>query len=76
MVFEATETPKILPYFNLLIEENSEHNNFQLDKMLNLLDCIHIEIARKYSETYSHQTHSYNIKINTFEKLLEQHFKK
>ena len=75
MVFEATETPKILPYFNLLIEENSEHNNFQLDKMLNLLDCIHIEIARKYSETYSHQTHSYNIKINTFEKLLEQHFK-
>lgn len=75
MVFEATETTKILPYFNLLIEENSEHNNFQLDKMLNLLDCIHIEIARKYSETYSHQTHSYNIKINTFEKLLEQHFK-
>jgi len=43
--------------------------------MLNLLDCIHIEIARKYSETYSHQTHSYNIKINTFEKLLEQHYK-
>ena len=75
IVFEATETTKILPYFNLLIEENSEHNNFQLDKMLNLLDCIHIEIARKYSETYSHQTHSYNIKINTFEKLLEQHFK-
>ena len=75
MVFEATETPKILPYFNLLIEENSQDNSFQLDKMLNLLDCIHIEIARKYSETYSHQTHSYNIKINTFEKLLEQHFK-
>lgn len=75
MVFEATETTKILPYFNLLIEENSQDNSFQLDKMLNLLDCIHIEIARKYSETYSHQTHSYNIKINTFEKLLEQHFK-
>ena len=75
MVFEAVEISKILPYFNLLIEENSQDNSFQLDKMLNLLDCIHIEIARKYSETYSHQTHSYNIKINTFEKLLEQHFK-
>ena len=75
MIFEATEISKILSYFNLLIEENSVHNNFQLDKMLNLLDCIHIEIARKYSETYSHQTHSYNIKISTFEKLLEQHFK-
>ena len=75
MVFEDEEISNILPYFNLLIEENSQDNSFQLDKMLNLLDCIHIEIARKYSETYSHQTHSYNIKINTFEKLLEQHFK-
>jgi len=75
MVFEAEEISKILPYFKLLTEENKQQNNFQLDKMLNLLDCIHIEIARKYSETYSHQAHSYNIKINTFEKLLEQHFK-
>jgi AraC-like DNA-binding protein len=75
ILFEASEISKILPYFNLLIEENSLHNNFQLDKMLNLLDCIHIEISRKYSETYSHQAHSYNIKISAFEKLLEQHFK-
>jgi AraC family transcriptional regulator, transcriptional activator of pobA len=75
LLFEIAEIPKILPYFNLLIEENRQHNNFQLDKMLNLLDCIHIEISRKYSETYSHQAHSYNIKISAFEKLLEQHFK-
>ena len=75
MLFEAEEIAKILPYFKLLTEENRQQNNFQLDKMLNLLDCIHIEVARKYHETYSHQTHSYNIKINTFEKLLEQHFK-
>jgi len=75
MLFEAEEIAKILPYFKLLTEENKQQNNFQLDKMLNLLDCIHIEIARKYNETYSHQTHSYNIKINTFEKLLEQYFK-
>jgi AraC-like DNA-binding protein len=75
ILFEASEISKILPYFNLLIEENSQYNNFQLDKMLNLLDCIHIEISRKYSETYSHQAHSYNIKISAFEKLLEQHFK-
>jgi AraC family transcriptional activator of pobA len=75
IVFGEKESPKILPYFNLLIEENKEQNPFQLDKMLNLLDCIHIEVARKYGETYSHQTHSYNIKINTFERLLEQHFK-
>lgn len=76
MLFETAEIPKILPYFNLLIEENNRQNNLKLDKMLNLLDCIHIEISRKYSETYSHKTHSYNIKISAFEKLLEEHFKK
>lgn len=75
VVFETQELSKILPYFDLLIQENNQENKYQLDKMLNLLDCIHIEIARKYSETYSHQTHSYNIKISAFEILLEEHFK-
>ena len=75
MVFEEKELPKILPYFDLLIQENSQDNKFQLDKLLNLLDCIHIEVSRKYSETYSHQTHSYNIKINKFESLLEEYFR-
>ena len=75
MVFETEEILKIVPYFDLLIQENLQNNKLQLDKMLNLLDCIHIEIARKYSETYSHQVHSYNIKISTFEALLEQYFK-
>ncbi|MBP4136619.1 helix-turn-helix domain-containing protein [Flavobacterium geliluteum] len=75
MVFETEEILKIVPYFDLLFQENLQNNKLQLDKMLNLLDCIHIEIARKYSETYSHQVHSYNIKISTFEALLEQYFK-
>ncbi len=75
MVFEENGIPKILPYFDLLIQENNQNNKMQLDKMLNLLDCIHIEISRKYSEAYSHQTHSYNIKINKFELLLEQYFR-
>lgn len=75
MVFEENEIPKLLPYFDLLIQENNQNNKLQLDKMLNLLDCIHIEISRKYSETYSHQTHSYNIKISAFEVLLEEYFK-
>lgn len=73
--FKTEEIAKILPYFDLLIQENSENNKLQLDKMLNLLDCIHIEIARKYGETFSHQTHSYNIKISAFEVLLEEHFR-
>lgn len=73
--FKTEEIAKILPYFELLIQENNQHNKLQLDKMLNLLDCIHIEIARKYGETFSHQTHSYNIKISAFEVLLEEHFR-
>ena len=32
--------------------------------MLNLLDCIHIDIARKYSERIRINTF-YNVKINT-----------
>ena len=75
MVFEEKEMLKILPYFDLLIQENNQKNKLQLDKMLNLLDCIHIEISRKYSETYSHQTHSYNVKISAFEMLLEEYFR-
>lgn len=75
MIFEEKEISKILPYFDLLIQENLQNNKLQLDKMLNLLDCIHIEVARKYNETYSHQTHSYNIKISAFEILLEEYFK-
>lgn len=75
VVFETDEFSKILPYFGLLIQESNQNNEWQMDKMLNLLDCIHIEIARKYGQTYSHQTHSYNIKISAFEILLEQYFK-
>ena len=75
MVFEENEMLKVLPFFNLLIEENKQNNKLQLDKLLNILDCIHIEISRKYSETYSHQAHSYNIKIDAFEQLLEHNFK-
>ncbi|MDX6183875.1 helix-turn-helix domain-containing protein [Flavobacterium sp. Fl-77] len=74
IVFKKNEIPKILPYFDLLIQENLQNNKLQVDMMLNLLDCINIEISRKYSETYSHQVHSYNIKINMFELLLEQYF--
>ncbi|MDX6188970.1 helix-turn-helix domain-containing protein [Flavobacterium sp. Fl-318] len=75
VLFEGEESSKILPYFNLLIQENNQNHRLQLDKMLNLLDCIHIEIARKYGETYSRQAHSYNVKISAFEVLLEKYFK-
>lgn len=68
----ANEIQSVLPYFKLLVAE-SQIAVPDRDKMLNLLDCIHIEIARQY-ESESHHTHPYNLKIKQFESLLEQHF--
>lgn len=75
MVFDASELKAILPYFESLITEAQTNQLLKQDKIMNLLDIIHIEIARKYSETHLHEAHSYNVKIKKFEVLLEQNFK-
>jgi AraC-like DNA-binding protein len=75
MVFDLAELKAILPYFNTMIAEAKENQMFKQDKIMNLLDIIHIEIARKYNETYLHEAHSYNIKMKIFEGLLEKNFK-
>lgn len=76
MFFDATESKLILPYFESLILETQANQLLKQDKIMNLLDIIHIEIARKYSETHLHEAHSYNVKIKTFELVLEHNFKK
>jgi AraC-like DNA-binding protein len=75
MVFDASELKAILPYFESLIVETQSNQLLKQDKIMNLLDIIHIEISRKYSETHLHEAHSYNVKIKNFEVLLEQNFK-
>ncbi|TDD78668.1 AraC family transcriptional regulator [Flavobacterium caseinilyticum] len=75
MVFDSTELKMILPYFESLIAETQLNQLLKQDKIMNLLDIIHIEIARKYSETHLHEAHLYNVKIKNFEVLLEQNFK-
>jgi AraC family transcriptional activator of pobA len=75
MVFDVSELKAILPYFESLIIETQSNQLLKQDKIMNLLDIIHIEIARKYSETHLHEAHSYNVKIKNFEVLLEQNFK-
>jgi AraC family transcriptional activator of pobA len=75
MVFEVSELKAILPYFESLIVETQSNQLLKQDKIMNLLDIIHIEIARKYSETHLHEAHSYNVKIKNFEVLLENNFK-
>ncbi|MFH6970515.1 AraC family transcriptional regulator [Flavobacterium petrolei] len=75
MVFGASELKAILPYFESLIVETQSNQLLKQDKTMNLLDIIHIEIARKYSETHLHEAHSYNVKIKNFEVLLENNFR-
>ena len=75
IVFDNTEATSILPYFKSMIEEIARNQMMKQDKIMNLLDIIHIEITRKYSEKHLHEVHSYNVKIKNFEALLEKNFK-
>lgn len=72
---DANEQKQILQYFESMIDENLNQNKYSMDKMLNLLDCIHIELTRKYAVSEIHATHAYNIKIKQFEMEIEMHFK-
>ncbi|WP_284652274.1 helix-turn-helix domain-containing protein [Flavobacterium terrisoli] len=74
IVFEPNELTALLPYFDLMIYESQTNTPRKEEKLLNLLDCIHIEIAQKYLSTTNHKTHSYNYKIHQLEHLLEQYF--
>src|SRR3970040_1607293 len=76
IIFDNAEAKAILPYFDAMILENQSNQMMKQDKIMHLLDIIHIDIARKYSETHLHEAHSYNVKIKNFEVLLEQKFKK
>ncbi|MFV8341682.1 AraC family transcriptional regulator [Flavobacterium sp. XS2P39] len=75
MVFDLAEAKAIVPYFESMMLEIQTNQMLKQDKIMNLLDIIHIEIARKYSATHLHVAHSYNVKIKNFEVLLEHHFK-
>jgi AraC family transcriptional regulator, transcriptional activator of pobA len=75
MLFNSAESKAILPYFDSIIAESRGEMMLKQDKIINLLDSIHIEIARKFNEDNVHETHSYNLKIKKFEVLLEKHFK-
>ncbi len=75
LFFDSKECYNLLLYFNLLLQESKFDFGFRMDKMTNLLDCIHIEIARKYSQNDQFEKHAYNSKIAVFEVLVEQHFK-
>jgi AraC family transcriptional regulator, transcriptional activator of pobA len=74
MVLNANEVKDIEPYFYNMLAEYQGNKMMKQDKIINLLDSIHIEIARKYNETHVLEAHSYNVKIRDFNALLENHF--
>lgn len=64
----------ILPYFQLLVQEGLSGKERGRDKMFNLIDCIHIELARRYTNA-TQRIHPYNAKITQFEMRIEQYFR-
>ena len=74
ILFNEKELLEIEPYFKLLIQENQQLKSRKTDKLLNIIDIIHIEISRKHlsENTYSYRT--YNHKIQIFNKLLNQYY--
>jgi len=75
LVLNIDEMKQIQPYFELMINENQEDQLQKKDKMLNLLDCILVEILRVYNIESNHLTSTYNHKLKEFEILLEQFYK-
>jgi AraC family transcriptional activator of pobA len=75
MILNDFQTREISNYFKLLLEENNQNEFKKIDKLLNLLDIIHIELARIYESKLVHNLHSYHMKIQELEQLINQYFK-
>mgnify|MGYP006316423939 FL=1 len=75
MQLKDKEMNQIQPYFDLMVIENEQDELLKKDKMLNLLDCILIEILRIYNVDSNHLTSTYNHKLKEFELLLEQFYR-
>nr|WP_315150515.1 helix-turn-helix transcriptional regulator [uncultured Flavobacterium sp.] len=74
MTFDAKELKAMEFYFHKMLEEYHGNKIMKQDKIINLLDSVHVEITRKYNEEYVLETHSYNSRIKDFDTLLEKYF--
>lgn len=74
IVLTDQESMALHPLFKMMLAESLEKKVFKQDKILNLLDCIHIELARKYNESVIPEVHAYNSKIKQFGQLVETKF--
>lgn len=73
--FSEMELDDIEVYFRLLIKENIINNSRKIDKLLNLIDCIHIETSRKHLEENVNMYHSYHQRLESFDVILENYYK-
>lgn len=75
MILTDTQMKEISNYFDLILKENAKNEFKKIDKLLNLLDCIHIELDNIYESQQDHNLHPYNFKIKELEQLVNQYFK-
>ncbi|ADV48193.1 transcriptional regulator, AraC family [Cellulophaga algicola DSM 14237] len=68
------ELSAIEVYFKLLVKENFANNTRKLDKLLNLIDIIHIEISRKQLQENNVELHSYSQKMQEFNIFLDRYY--
>ena len=72
--FNENESREIETFFQLLVKENQHHKSRKTDKILNIIDIIHIEISRKHLLENEHSSETYHHKIKLFSEFLEVHF--
>lgn len=75
MILSDEKRKQLQVYFNLMLEEKEHHFIYKKDKLINLLDSIHIEIARWYKPKNEYINSNFNLKLKQFEGLLEKHYK-
>ncbi len=74
IVLSIEEIVPLEPLFKMMLDESLKNQTFKQDKILNLLDIIHIELARKYDELVVPEVHLYTTKIKQFAQLVEAKF--
>jgi AraC-like DNA-binding protein len=72
--FKEKEIDQIEPYFKLLIQECRTEKSGKSSKLLNLIDIIHIEVARKHLMENDYTFQPYSSKMKIFNNLLEINF--
>lgn len=75
LLLVESQVVELEKYFAILISDNAKNEFKKLDKLLNTIDSILIELARIYNSLNTHTVHPYNFKINKLDNFLDKHFR-